>query len=114
MRDCVAQEMRRPASARGDSERPGAPGPPSRSGGIAGASPSGMLGSGALADLRRMAHEKLLQEKAVRAAAERLKSPPEDGEVRVCFVSCTIVGNKHKGCWLHVRLFVRLCVRSAL
>ncbi len=40
-----------------------------------------MLGSGALADLRRVAQERLLQEKAARAAAERLKSPPEDGEV---------------------------------
>ncbi len=79
---CFAQEPRRPASARGDSERPGPPGPPPRSGGIAGASPSGMLGSGALADLRRMAQAKLLQEKAARAAAERLRSPPEDGEVR--------------------------------
>ena len=79
----ILQEPRRPASARGDGERPGPPGPPARRGGIAGASPSVLGGaSGLFGDLRRVAQERLAAEEKAKKAAERLMSPPEDGEVR--------------------------------
>ncbi|KAK9902816.1 hypothetical protein WJX75_007237 [Coccomyxa subellipsoidea] len=78
-----AQEPRRPASARGDGERPGPPGPPARRGGVAGASPSVLGGaSGLFGDLRRVAQERLAAEEKAKKAAERLMSPPEDGEER--------------------------------
>lgn len=67
-------------SGRGDGERgPPPPGPPGRSGGITGASPSGggLGSSGLLSELRRMAQQKL-------KAAERLQSPLEEGEVCSC------------------------------
>ncbi len=77
------QDPRRPASARGEAERPGPPGPPGRGGGIAGASPLVLGGaSGMLGDLRRIAAERLAAEQKAKRDAERQRSPPEDGEVQ--------------------------------